>query len=104
MTQFAYCSAEEAAIARKLVNAALAKGWLVTVYDGEEIAVSGSADRDAIFDAMNSTECDILRFRSPNDEPEFMGWVALIWGNGEDLISDYSDNKAITALVESVNP
>lgn len=89
--------ASELQIATKLVRAALAAGYSVSVNDGEAWPVSKSHDEAEILAALQSTDSDTLRLRSPLGD--FVGNVLLIWGNGEDVISDHTDNKATRAVV-----
>jgi hypothetical protein len=77
---------------------ALAAGYTVCVYDGEEWALQRSSNRPDIIAAMYSTDSDTLRFRLPEGRP--VGSVVLIYGNGEDLVCDHTDNAETTALVE----
>ncbi|WP_295842501.1 hypothetical protein [uncultured Xanthomonas sp.] len=93
-------AADEAALSVLLVDSALAKGWAVSVYDGEETTLRRSRDRAAIFAAMASTDADTLRFH--DEAGAYLGWVWLIWGNGCDLFSDWTDNAAINAVVEPI--
>lgn len=66
--------------------------------DGDETVVMQSERRDVIFDAMNSTDADYLIFHDA--EGRRIGWVHLIWGNDEDLISDASDNEDLDSLLK----
>lgn len=91
----------ETMICNALVTKALAIGYTVSVYDGEEFALKRCADKATIIAALGSTDHDALHFR--NADGVKVGVVALIYGNGRDLISDHSDNAAINALVNSVN-
>jgi hypothetical protein len=87
--------------ANKLVDAALAKGWTVSVCDGEEWTVKKSTDAKAIKASLMSTDEDILRFRRADGTK--IGMVVLVYGNSpEELFSDHSDNEEINALVKSV--
>ena len=86
----------EKLIAVKIVDDALAAGYTISVYDGEAYPVKRSADADTILGAMASTEMDTLVFRK---DGERIGSVVLIYGNGHDLISDYTDNEAMEALL-----
>jgi hypothetical protein len=88
----------EMTIARKLVRKALAAGYMVSVYDGEEYAVKRSTKFTKIVEALASTSDDVLVLRTADGTK--VGSVWLIWGNGEDLISDYTDNEATNALVK----
>lgn len=79
----------EGQVARRLVEAALAKGWSVSVFDSEEWAVKRSRDAKAIMEALFATDDDMLRFRDANGE--IMGNVYLVYGNaGYEVINDYS--------------
>lgn len=87
----------EQTIARQLVKAGLDEGLAISVHDGESYALKRSNSQAAIEAAMASTDEDRLYFwRGDN----CVGWIWLIYGNGEDLISDYTDNQAMNALAE----
>ncbi len=92
----------ETRIINKLLADALAAGYNISVNDGEDTIVSHSREIGVIKGAMRSTDEDYLHFTIL--EPDLgnfrrVGWVRLIYGNGVDLISDYSDNSATEALV-----
>jgi hypothetical protein len=93
-----YAPAAAAKIARKIVKLALARGWKVSVNDGEEWTVKLSDKRDVILAALATTEADTLRFRDAGAQN--IGVVSLIYENGEDVVSDCSDKPEILALVE----
>lgn len=86
-------------IACKLIDKALRQGLKISVNDGVEWTVKHSQDRAVIIAALASAECDCLQF---NDDNGKLGKVWLIWGNDEDVISDYSDDDAIIQLVEGI--
>jgi hypothetical protein len=71
-------------------------GCLITVHDGEEATLKTSQDEKAIFAAMNSTDSDTLIFFRGGQR---VGNVWLIWGNEDDVVSDWSDNAEIDAIV-----
>ena len=89
----------EVKIAHRLVTDALAAGYSVSVYDGEDWAIRQSTARAAICNALCSTDEDVLHFHPEKPGP-VAGWVRLIWGNDCDLISDASDNPAMAALLK----
>ena len=97
----------ETAIARRLVAAAIAAGYLISVRDGiegdGELTVQNSTDLRTISDALQTTEGDKLILRTAAAPHRMVGTVTLIWGNGEDLISDHTDTPAIDALVALAN-
>lgn len=82
-----YISQTEQDIAREIIRRALAKGWTVSVNDGEEWVVRSSDNQEIIENHMGSTDSDTLRFRAQGIS---VGTMLLIWGNGRDLISDTS--------------
>jgi hypothetical protein len=94
---FSYCSATERKIAKALVRRALKMGYSITVHDGEEVvALKTSQDEKAIFAAMNSTDSDTLIFFVGDRR---VGHAWLVYGNEDYLISDWSDNAEIDAIV-----
>jgi len=88
--------AVERRIAARLVDDALEGGYEVTVFDGECTALSRSREREDILGAMFSTESDRLVFRKDGKR---RGTVDLVYGNGRDVLSDWSDNQEINGLV-----
>lgn len=92
----------EAAIALRLVDAALTEGLLVSVWDSEDYALQQSGDREEIMAALYSTGSDQLIYHRPGDTDR-VGWHLLIYGNGEDLISDYVDNELCDRLAKIAN-
>lgn len=92
----------EMAIANKIVADALTRNYTVSVYDGEEWALKRSSDHQEIIKSLNSTGHDQLKFR--NSYGEYIGVVALIWGNcGWDLISDYTVSDAMELVLLGAN-
>lgn len=87
----------ELRIALEVVRGALRAGYSVTVHDGEDIGqddtgkpVERSRDLVAIVQALFSTDEDRLLIDRPNRRRA--SFVLLIWGNGADVVSDYSVN------------
>lgn len=91
---------DEQKIAKRLVRAILGRGWVISVFDGEETTLVRSADFDAVIDAMGSTDYDQLGVFDA--EGKSLGAIMLIWSNGEDLISDHSDNRPMNDLMEQL--
>ena len=86
--------------ARKLIRAALKAGYVISVYDGEAFALKRSAKFEEISKALASTDYDVLHFRDATGER--VGTATLIWGNEDDVISDWSDNAAMEALMRPI--
>ncbi len=99
MTQvLPYASTTERRIAKKIVADALAAGYSVSVYDGEEWALKRSTDERAILAAMGSTDADSLRLRRADGTS--IGTIDLVWGNDEDLVSDHAASEEMNAFIE----
>jgi hypothetical protein len=103
-----YATAGEARVARKLVKAALAAGYTVSVNDGEEWTVKRSTRETEILDALATTDEDRLLLRNPtaNDIGDIIGSFWLIYGNdesGEELISDHTDNDICDRLYRAAH-
>lgn len=90
----------ELKVARRIVQKAIAKGYLVSVNDGGEWVISRSTDLAGIVSALASTDEDTLVIRRVDGVR--IGFISLVWGNapdGSELPSDYTDNPEIAALV-----
>jgi hypothetical protein len=83
----AHATSEESGISERIIDLMLATGGSISVSDGEAIVVRESRDKAAIADVMGSTGEDYLILHRTGFA---RGWVRLIWGNGCDLLSDYS--------------
>jgi hypothetical protein len=92
----------ENGIANKIIDDALASGYTVSVYDGEEWPVKRSSNKDEIISALNSTGIDQLKFRDSSGE--YVGVCALIWGEcGYDLVNDYTVSDAMEKLMKGAS-
>lgn len=93
---------DESRIVGAIVDAALDKGLLLSVFDGEEWSLKASANLDAISEVVGITSETVLVFRDPskldNGQPARVGKVFLVHGNGPDVISDHTDNAETAAL------
>lgn len=95
---------DERQIIDAILDAALSRGLRVSVYDGEEWALTGSDSRPAIAANVGATGYTTLRFRDParvdqRGNPASVGSVFLVHGNGSDVIADYSDNAETAGLL-----
>ena len=83
---------EEKDIVRKLVELGLKNGaTFVSVHDGGAWCLNRALTVDKVMESVASTDMDTIRFRDANDK--YLGQFDLVWGNGEDVISDHSDNE-----------
>jgi len=86
-----------------IVEDALARGFTVSVYDGEGFALKRSADKAAILAALCSTDEDKLVFRQPG-EPNAFGWAYLVYGNEPGVVvSDYTTDERTESIVARSN-
>jgi hypothetical protein len=81
-----------------LVEDCLAAGYALGVNDGEETTLVGSTDDVAIFNAMSTTDEDFLILT----KGEAKGWIRLIYGNGADVISDFTTNIPEAVLARAI--
>lgn len=89
-----------------ILDEAAARGLLVSVHDGDEWAVKPTADYAKARADVGATDQTTLRFRDPADraadDPRpatLVGSVALIHGNGCDVIHDFTDAPSMRALL-----
>lgn len=84
-------SQTEQQIAAGLVEELLSHGYALGVNDGEETTVKRSTSAAAVLAAMGTTDEDyLLLWRPGNRNGDCDGWVRLVYGNGADLLSDWS--------------
>lgn len=103
---FEYATLSEARAARRLIRAALAEGWQISVNDGYETTVVRETREKPIFDALCTTGEDIITIHMPISRKSG-GSFWLIYGNdpdGSELIADYTDNENCSRLYNAVYP
>lgn len=101
--------AYERKIALAVVNALLSANPMhhIAVHDSEEFATSAaSRDVDTIMAEMASTDQDRLFVfdRADMVAGQARGWVLLVWGNGDHLISDWSPSRDKSWLSVALDP
>lgn len=91
----------EFGIVSGIVRRAISKGYTVSVNDDTaghgEWVVKASRDPAEIIEALATTGGDLLKLRDANGDS--LGFISLIYGNGEDVVSDCSDNPATNDLI-----
>lgn len=97
----AHMRLDEQKIVRRLILRALDKGWVVSVFDGEEWPVKKSNDFEKITAEIAATDETQLRFR--NADGETRGWMLLVHGNGDEVIADYTDNNFMEELTKGID-
>ncbi len=79
----------EKQIVSLLVKGFLAAGCKLGVNDGEVTTVRLSTNEEEIFDALATTDEDLLLVWLPDSTSKNeYDWIRLIYGNGWDVISD----------------
>jgi hypothetical protein len=86
---------QEYAVISRLVNRALNFGWVVSVSDGEEVVVHKAKTLQQIYAEIAHTDATYLKFYQ---DDKYFGTVMLVHGNGEDVISDHTDNEHMVEL------
>jgi hypothetical protein len=92
---FQYATPGEARAARKLVKAALAEGWTISVHDGEKMTVRRSSRQAEILDALCTAGEATLTIHLPIGGKSG-GSFLLVYGiayDGSELIADHTDNE-----------
>jgi hypothetical protein len=90
----------ERQVVRAAIDAALAAGYTLAVFDGEEVHPK-SRDRKAIFAEMFATDDEYLMVYGAADGQR-LGWMRFIYGNdGWDVLADYTVN--LEPLMPAVN-
>lgn len=94
---------------QQVIKNALAKGYTISVFDGEEWQVKRSRDEQAILNAAQSVDMATLRIRDGSGERvgdvEIIGYDSEAAANADgydDSVVDYSANPETTALVEDI--
>lgn len=90
----------EAKIIRQVALKAITLGWSVSVNDGEETVVIPTLQLDTVLGEVGHTEETYFHFFLPDRTR--LGFVWFVHGNGEDVVTDHSDNEAINQLMEGV--
>jgi hypothetical protein len=81
---------------KTLVKKALAKGFTVSVWDGEEWQVKRGSKYQEIIDAIESVDFSELRIRQGDD---FIGWASIVLDcEDEATVSDFTYNKIMHEL------
>lgn len=100
-----YASAAERRCAVALIDAILARGHVISVFDGGEVTVALSASRNAIMRALATTGSDTLRIRNQTGTAGYGGFL-LVWQNCSDpleLICDHTANEVCDAIYNEVS-
>lgn len=92
----------ELAVISKLIVAAKAKGFTLSVFDGEEFAVKRSQDEKLILEAVESVDESSILVRDKDGVK--LGSILIILGNaadGSEVIADNSDNDVLNDLCDA---
>lgn len=90
----------ERKIVQRLISKALELGFSITVEDEEDLLLNRSTDEQEIMGELAASSENILKLFNP----DYRGFIHLIWGNGADVISDSSANRPrIDDLIEYAN-
>jgi len=91
-------------IERRIIGAAvriiLDQGLMITVWDGEEVALSASVNPDDILGVIGDT--DITIFNVQKVDGYMHGFIVFIHGNNEDVLSDHSIGIVLENIVDKI--
>lgn len=79
----------EMKLAENLIDCILNAGYQITQNDGEDDIIIKSTDKTKILAELNGTCEDYLFVMNGEEE---IGWIYLVWGNADALISDFTTN------------
>ena len=85
----------EGQVMKSAISELIAAGFVLSVFDGEEITVKKSTDESAIFAAMRTADIDTLYADRPNGDgrENCRRFVQFVYGNdGWDVIADNSSS------------
>jgi hypothetical protein len=92
----------ETRIAESIIDAALSLDYAITVMDEEETLLHRGVAREAILAQLRHSEYNVLWFMKAGQK-RGVGFVQLIWGNEDDLISDSSCNDEVERIIREAN-
>lgn len=93
-----HASPIEQEITRKLLAAIFSEvGRSVRTNDGADGWSALLFSPDEVYPLLASTAYDVVKIY---DDGKPVGKVWLIWGNDEDLLSDWTDNEGTNAIVD----
>ena len=89
---------DERFVVRGIVNRALDKGYLLTVFDGEEFPLLHSDDADEVLAELG--HCDEEWLYVENGDRKKIGTIWLVYGNDPDeVVCDCTDKPEILEIV-----
>ena len=89
---------EERYVVRQIVNRALDKGYVLSIYDGEEFPLLHSDDADEVIAELG--HCDEEWLYVENADHKKIGTIFLVYGNDADeVVCDCTDKPEILEIV-----
>jgi len=89
---------EERFVVKQIVGRALDKGYLLTVFDGEDFPIEHSDDAEAVMAELGHYGEDWLQVS--NADRKRIGTIVLIYGNDPDeVVADCTDKPEILEIV-----
>ena len=89
---------EERFVVKQIVGRALDKGYLLSVFDGEDVPVMHSDDAEAVMAGLG--HCDEEWLYVANEDRKQIGAIFLVYGNDADeVVADCTDKPEILEIV-----
>ena len=100
MLDYRDIEAIEQDIMNGIARAAIARGYVISVHDGDDYVLNRSQSVPAILFHAGAT--DVTTFLIRNQHGENLGSILFIHGNGVEVVADCTDVPAITVIVDYV--
>ena len=85
-------------VVKQIVGRALDKGYLLSVYDGEEYPIMHSDDAEAVMAELG--HCDEEWLQVANADRKRIGTIFFVYGNDADeVVADCTDRAEILELL-----
>jgi len=88
----------ELRIIDRVLRMALERGYAVSVHDSVDWVLVRSRSHVAILNVMFATDYEMLVFW--DGAGRRVGFMTFVYGNGEDVISDHTDNAVMQELFD----
>ena len=92
----------EKRIVTAIVDSAFDKGYAFTIADEESVRISKSRNRPAVLKELGAAEVETLSFYD-GELKKHVGWVTFVYGNGADVMADWSTGAVTDAIIAAAH-
>lgn len=92
-------------IIETIIKDALARGYVLSVYDGEETTVTRSSNAELVFNNLATTDEDWLSvYKADGAKWVSIGTIFFVYGNEPGVVvADHTDNEMMNKLLTNAN-